>query len=261
MENIKSFVPFMVCMVILLFVIFYSSGCTPENAMSETDNLQLTAQSDICDLTGGITVKETDLNRDQLINISEQHSDSTSEWYVNDEGTEFLFDKVSGAYEGFIKTNAYKGAKTPQMYNKTELRQIADYAASCIVNISEYSDVTYVFQEDTGVHKFTYTKTLSGIPTADAGRVFITQDGIVEFLLFKEAGKYDGLDAPIIDIAKADSVLADIISSKDAEQIDSYNIQSRILDFEDNQWIIHYGCECKNADGKNTFEYFKIGID
>lgn len=137
-------------------------------------------------------------DKSKLIPAGETRPGSPNDIYKDKDGTQYEFDKDTGAYRGFVPPiHSGFGAAAGSIAMDT-LEKTADELASHFVQASAYERV-YFYQEDTSVHKFTYYKKAGGYRTADRGNVWISSDGNVELVSFINTGIFDKIEIPAID--------------------------------------------------------------
>ena len=134
-----------------------------------------------------------DINK--LKPIENLNANSQNNKYEDEDGTVYAFDKATGEYRGFIPPLSSTSGGDQNSIDMKKLEKAADELASHFIDVAAY-ELSYYYQEDTSIHKFTYCKNLKGYRTTDMGSVWITSDGNIELVMFEGTGIFNNIDLP-----------------------------------------------------------------
>lgn len=195
------------------------------------------------------------VDTDTLTLVGEDKYDPTAVLYVDENGTEFEFDKTTGAYRGFFPpVHAIEQDDTLSM---DAIEKAADELAARFVDTDDY-ERSYFHQEDTRVHKFTYCKSINGYPTTDVGIVWICADGTIELISFINTGIFDDIELPTIDEQSLDTKFYQAIGDRICEEI-----EKRTLSVENGVLCLRYDYVYHGAHSEEypTLDMISIPIE
>ncbi len=177
------------------------------------------------------------VDKNKLTPVKETVANSPNNVFKDDDGTQYVFDKASGEYRGFIPPVHEGFGADADKIAMDKLENAADELASHFVQVSEY-ERTYFYQEDTSVHKFNYCKKIKGYRTTDMGNVWISSDGNIELVSFINTGMFEDVDIPAIDEKALDDTFNKSLGENKCQKI-----IERTLTIKDNQLYIIYDYE------------------
>jgi len=237
-----------------IIFLFIFTACTNNSLIAETplgfsdDNLSAGSSSvAVMQALGGLTENDKKPEKEALHFLETSESArGRLDYFLDDDGTEYVFQSETGKYLGFLKIMD-KRTIGPEILEH-EAQIIADATAAMFVDISKYSyreceprggypDGT-IFQIDS--YDFSYSKTLSGYKTTEGIAVWTTSGGTVFFVHMGDIGKFDGLVEPKIDEKEMDAKFLNEVKKQHGDDAVVAQIYSRILDYEDSQFVMRY---------------------
>ena len=180
--------------------------------------------------------------------VSGASSDSPNELYADADGVQYYFDKTTGAYRGFIVLPPDEAASAGTNMTMPELETAANTAAAMFIRIVEY-ERTYFCQEDTGMHKFRYTRKIQGFSTEDAGNVWIDRNGYIFLVSFSNTDIFQNRSIPSLNEKALDDDFQQALG-KDV----LCRIQERTLMVKEGRLVMCYEYVLLDQNGNETGE-------
>jgi len=241
-----------------IIFLFLFTACTSNNLISEA-SISTSSNSSQDSLSvgstpvaaihalGGLTENNKKPEKEEL--RFRETSDSPRgqlDYFADEDGTEYVFLNETGEFLSFIKIRSRIAIGSE--ITEREAQLIADATAVLFVDISKYDyrdcqpsggypDGTN-FQVDS--YDFSYSKTLSGYRTTEGIAVWTAIDGTVLFVSLFDVGKFDGLTEPKIDEKQLDAKFLTEVRKQFGNDAVVAQIHSRILDYENSQFIMRY---------------------
>ena len=209
---------------------------------------EYTAPARVAVPANAIPEKYRTADKSTMTPVSGASSDSPNELYADADGVQYYFDKTTGAYRGFVVLSPDETASAGTTMTKPELEAAADTAAAMFIRIAEY-ERTYFFQEDTGMHKFRYTRKIQGFSTADAGNVWIDRNGYIFLVSFSHTDVFQDQSIPSLNQKTLDDDFQQALG-KDV----LCRIQERTLMVKDGRLVMCYEYVLLDQNGNETGE-------
>jgi len=180
--------------------------------------------------------------------------------FADEDGTEYAFLNETGEFLSFVKIRSK--ITLGSEITEREAQNIADATAILFADISKYEYRVCQprggypnginFQIDS--YDFSYYKTLSGYKATEGIIVWTLSDGSVIFVHLSNIGKFDGLAEPKIDEKELDARFMNEVKKQHGDDAVVAQIYSRILDYENSQFIMQYDFELNAQHGHGRQE-------
>ena len=188
----------------------------------------------------GIT--QEDFNVDKATLERSDESDEFSDWFINENGIEFVFNRETGMLVRiFAPTDIILTQPDQAVLSMEEMEQLADEI------ISHFADLNVLtrshWHADYGglAHDFSFARIIDGFVTHEMGTVRILNSGDVLNAGFFNAGMFDNITLPPIDLAAIDREFAATIRQEISAGIVAYQIEDRALTIIDGRLYMTFG--------------------
>lgn len=225
-----------------------SRQSTGKEGESTQAGREYTAPARIAIPANAIPEKYRTADKRTMTPVSGASSDSPNELYADADGVQYYFDKTTSAYRGFIVLPPDEAASAGTNMTMPELETAADMAAALFIRTADY-ERTYFCQEDTGMHKFRYTRKIQGFSTADAGNVWIDRNGYIFLVSFSHTDVFQNRSIPSLNQKTLDGEFQKMLG-----ETVLCRIQERTLTVKDGQLVMCYEYVLLDQTGNETGE-------
>jgi len=220
--------------------LFIESSTADEISQAQVETTENRNSSSTSIDVKGIQMDNYDVDKDLLQPAASKGYDTINEWYIDEDGTEYSFDRRTGDLTGILKPyieNQPEQAK----YSLDEMCLMADSALFSLADAKKWKRV-HDYDEDTRNYYFYYSRIESGYETTEGGMVAISNSGHIRYTEVWFVGMFDTVTIPEIKENELDAKF-DLVLRQQYNDVTNYIIIDRVLDYKGNQLVMRYEVE------------------
>jgi len=229
-------------LITLFAIAFLLGACTQQENGNGDEEYTTQENGEQTEIAIGVTPEDFNVNREDL-RPHNRGGDWEPEFeeFVDERGVRFGFDRRTGELASISWLFDIINDQPEQaVLSIEEMELLADTTMSHLVDLNKYIR-THFHSADAQMyrHNFRYIRMINSYETTEYGRVWITYSGVVKFVDIINRGLFDDVVIPPIDEPALDAMLISAVHQQFEDVID-IDIEYRILDLRDNQFIMRY---------------------
>jgi len=248
---------FTIIWVVLAILLCACSSEKNNSSGSEVSSITIPDFEEVKEPQKGITEEDFAVNKSDL-KSNEKSWETINEWFIDENGTEYLFDRKTGKLSGISKLYV-ENQPEQSINNVDQMAATADAIIARLAGANEYK-WTHFYAEDIRTNYFYYARIEDGYKTTEGGFVSICNSGHVIHAEVVFVGLFDDVKVPPINEKELDNSFVIAANQQFGNIGTDYEILERVLDYKDGELFMRYEFEYTTEEGYGVREQIEVPV-